>query len=256
MSGFLKKILIIILLSVSGIAGAFARNANNSDAGQTLTPTEFGGLVVMSGFRPIAVDILWIRAEDLARERRYYELLSLYNMIAALDPHFEGAWVYNSFNLAYRISELENTEEKKWRWVREGLLYAMRGMEKNPNSHEIAFAISWIYYNRIGNSEYFIGRTLEDGILNPENKSVIELARGWAERGFSIRPHTIYIDWTLEFIYRSYGNQAVDPIEKIRYLRKRIEIWEGVKSDKPHATKIAREKIKTLKKEINSLTVR
>lgn len=233
-------------MALAGVSGHLARSAREESPVPDVTPSDFAGLVVMSGFRPIAVDMLWIRAEDLARERRYYELLSLYEMITALDPHFEGAWVYNTFNLAFRLGELEDTPEKRWRWTREALLYAMKGIEKNPDSDQIAFAIAWIYYYRIPREDYSIRQVLSDPVLNPKQGPLIELAREWAERGYRTKPHVIYIDWILEFIYRDYGNHATDPALKREYLRKRLEIWRYVLTNKPYAAKKAAEKIKEL----------
>lgn len=236
-------LLLPALLVLTGLAGAEARAVRQEKAAHAPTPSDFAGLVVLSGFRPIAVDMLWIRSEDLAKERRYYELLSLYRLITALDPHFEGAWVYNSFNLAYRLSKLEDTPERRWRWTREALLYAMEGMKKNPDSDQIASALALIYYHRVAEEDYHVRQVLLDKELNPEGKSVIELARYWAERGYRKKPHTIYIDWVLEFIYASYAEYATDQAVKLEYLYKRLEIWRYVAKAKPLAARRAREKI-------------
>ena len=85
-----------------------------------------------------------------------------------------------------------------------------------------------------------------DRELNPEGKSIIELARYWAERGYETKPHTIYIDWLLEFIYRSYGERAGDPATKLNYLEKRLDIWRYVLVNKPYSAKKAAEKIKEI----------
>ncbi len=233
-------------MALAGLTGSEARAARGKSAAPAPTPSDFVGLVVLSGFRPIAVDMLWIRSEELARERRYYELLSLYRMITALDPHFEGAWVYNSFNLAYRLSKLEDSPERRWRWTRESLLYAMTGMEKNPDSDQIASTLALIYYYRVTEEDYQVRQVLLDRELNPDGKPVIELARYWAERGYRRKPHTIYIDWVLEFIYTSYAEHASDPAVKLDYLKKRLEIWQYVQGAKPLAARRAREKIKEL----------
>ncbi len=245
-------LLLLALVALCGLAGAFAHSERGAST-PSATPADFAGVVVMSGFRPLAVDLLWMRAEDLARMRRYYELLSLYNLITALDPHFEAAWVYNSSNLAFRLANLEDSPQKRWRWMREGLLYAVRGFKKNPRSDKICFAIAWIFYYGVPRDDYFIEQVLRDETLNPQRVSVIELARTWAERGYQTRPHVVYIDWLLEFIYRDYGTHATDPQQKLHYLRKRLEIWRVVRQDKPYAANKAAQKIKELKAAISAL---
>ena len=250
--GFIKAALLLLVV-LCGISGAIAHSRRSSLAAPVASPTDFAGVVIMSGFRPLAADLLWMRAEDLACERRYYELISLYNLITTLDPHFEGAWVYNASNLASRIAPLEDTPQKRWRWIREGLLYAMRGMEKNPRSDTIAFSIAFILYHEVPKDDYYIKQTLHDPVINPDRLSVIELSRRWAERGYETKPHTIYIDWVLEFIYRQYGNRAKTRSEKLAYLYKRLEIWRYVRENKPYAEKRAAELIKQIHAEIAAL---
>jgi len=246
-------LLLLALLVFSAVSGSAARSARGDSQAPAVSPTDFAGLVLMSGFRPIAVDILWIRAEDLYKQRRYYELLSLYRFISSLDPHFESAWVYNTLNLAFDLSMLEDTPEKRWSWVREALLYAKNGAGKNPGSDEIPFVIAWVYRYRIPREEHMIRRVLLDRELNPEGKPVIELARGWAERAFRMKPHVIYIDWLLESLYREYGDHAVKASVKLDYLQKRLEIWRYVKANKPLAAKKAEEKIRLIESEIDKI---
>ena len=250
------KIALLILaglIVLSCFAGSSARSVRNVTTEPAVSPSDFGGLVVLSGFRPIAVDLLWMRAEELARERRYYELLSLYNLITTIDPHFEAAWAYNSFNLAFRLSVLEDTPEQRWRWIREGLLYAIKGARKNPDSDQAAFAVAWIFYYSVPQDEYYISEVHADRLLNPQGKPVMELARLWGERAYEIKPHTIYVDWMLETIYRNYGLRASSREVKLRYLRRRLDIWSYVKKHKPQAAKKAIEKMSQIRAQIAQL---
>jgi len=256
--GILKNLIALVLLAgliaLTGFAGGTARCARSDSTVSAVSPSDFGGLVVLSGFRPLAVDLLWMRAEELARERRYYELLSLYNLITTIDPHFEAAWAYNSFNLALRLSVLEDTPGQRWKWVREGLLYAMKGAEKNPSSDQAAFAVAWIIYYAVPQDEYYVTQVSTDERLNPEGLPIMELARLWAERAFETGPHTVYVDWMLEAIYRTYGERAASTQIKLRYLRRRLEIWQHVKANKPQAADKAAERISQIQAEIAQLT--
>jgi hypothetical protein len=239
-------LLLLALLAVCGLSGAAARSARGGSDVPAVTPTDFAGFVLMSGFRPIAVDILWMRAEDLVRQRRYFELLSLYKLITALDPHFDAAWAYNAYNLAYDLAMLEDDPDRRWRWTREAILYATEGMKKNPRSDRIAFMLAAIFYYRIGRDDALIERALADPVVNPERKSIMELARPWAELGFRTRPHTIYIDWMLEFIYRDYAEHATDPAVKLEYQRKRLAVWQYVKEHTPLSARAAESRIREI----------
>lgn len=252
---WLTPLLLLTLVALSGAAGGAARSARGESAIPALTPGDLASVVVMSGFRPIAVDILWIRADDLTMERRYYELLPLYKLITSLDPYFEGAWVYNSHNLAFNLAQLESVPEKRWQWMREGLLYATEGIKKNPGSDQIAFAIAWIYFyfHRERRDEYFTAQVENDRVLNPDGLPVLELARRWAQRGFQVEHHVVYIDWVLESIYRHYADRATEPALKLKYHRKRLEVWQNVLVDKPYAANKAREKIAEIEAAISKL---
>jgi hypothetical protein len=213
---------------------------------------DFLGTVVLSGFRPLAVDILWMRADDLLVERQYYQLLSIYELIAALDPHFESAWVFNTLNLAFRLSYLETTDEAQWQWVRRGLLFARDGYEKNPHSDKICFAVAWIYYNRVPQNAAFPRFLNEDFELNPDRLDYLQLALKWAERGFAEKPHTVFIDWVLEFIYRRCADQADDPAVKLDYQQRRLDVWNYFLSQHPGAER-AEEKIREIEAAIAQL---
>ena len=160
----------------------------------------------------------------------------------------------HSFNLAFRLSVLEDTPERRWRWVREGLLYAMKGARKNPDSDQTAFAVAWIFYYSVPQDDYYVSQVYTDRQLNPDSLPVMELARLWGERAYAVKPHTIYADWMLETIYRTYGLRASSREVKLLYLRKRLEIWKYVKEHKPQALNKAIEKISQIQAEIAQLT--
>ncbi|MBM4080310.1 MAG: hypothetical protein FJ278_11475, partial [Planctomycetes bacterium] len=49
-------------------------------------PAEVVPILIMGGFRGVAVDVLWIRAMARQEERKFYELLAIFNVIAKLQP--------------------------------------------------------------------------------------------------------------------------------------------------------------------------
>lgn len=245
-------ILIAVFLSVCLLCNYQMSELRSKEPVPASSLGDFLGTVVLSGFRPLAVGILWMKADDLLVERQYYRLLSIYELIAALDPHFESAWVFNSRNLAFRLSYLETTDEAQWQWVRRGILFAQNGYEKNPHSDEICFAIAWIYYNRIPQNAAFVRFLSEDSELNPDKLDYLHLALEWAQRGFSEKPHTAFLDWALEFIYRRCAEQADDPAVKLDYHRKRLNLWNYFLSQYPEAQR-AKGKIREIEATIAEL---
>jgi hypothetical protein len=244
--------LIAVLLSICLLCNYQVGELRSEEPVPSSSLGDFLGTVVLSGFRPLAVDILWMKADEMLTQRQYYQLLSIYELIAALDPHFESAWVFNSLNLAFRLSYLETTAEAQWQWVRRGLLFAQSGYEKNPHSDEICFAIAWIYYTRIPQNPEFTGFLSEDSELNPDKLDCLHLALKWAERGFAEKPHTVFLDWVLEFVYRDCAEETDDPTVKLHYQQKRLNLWNYFLSQRPEAQR-AEEKIRKIEAEIAKL---
>ncbi|MBO4286648.1 MAG: hypothetical protein J5985_00600 [Kiritimatiellae bacterium] len=51
-------------------------------------------LAGLGGFRGIASEVLWFRAERLQDEGRYMELVQLSDWLTRLEPHASETWVY------------------------------------------------------------------------------------------------------------------------------------------------------------------
>ena len=109
---------------------------------------EVAGTLATGGFRGVFVDLLWIRADNLRMQKEWYELLSLYELISKLQPNFTSVWVYNSWNMAWNIADDWPSVNDKWRWVKKGIAFAHRGVEKNPKDPEMWFWLSWIHSAR------------------------------------------------------------------------------------------------------------
>ena len=60
--------------------------------------------VALGGFRGLISNLLWIRANDLQKDDKYFEAAQLAEWITDLEPHFAQVWVYQAWNMAYNIS--------------------------------------------------------------------------------------------------------------------------------------------------------
>lgn len=247
------KLVLLLILSLS-VCIVSNRGMGKWRAKETAASSvgDFFGTVVLSGFRPLAVDILWIRANDLFRQRQYYQLLSLYELIAALEPHFESAWVFNASNLAFSLSSLESTDRAQWEWVRRGLLFAQEGYTKNPSSDQICFAIAWIYYFRVPQNPEFVKFLQSDLELNPDRTDYLQLALKWAERGYAVEPHTLFLDYLLELVYRRLAEEAKETRLKLHYQEKRLALWNRFLLQTPDSER-AKEKVGELEAAIREL---
>ena len=113
----------------------------------------------MGVFRSIILDVLWMRASALQQEKRFYEIVQLYDLIGKLQPHNPRVWSYSAWNMAYNISVELPPGEERWRWVQNGLKRLIdHGLRYNPHDLELYKQTAWIYSHKIG-------RNLDDAHL-------------------------------------------------------------------------------------------
>ena len=108
---------------------------------------------VLGGFRGIAVDYLWIRAIELQRSGKYFELVQLYDWIGKMEPRMEMVWAHNAWNMAYNISVELSSPEERWIWIKHGIeLLRDEGLKYNPRSSMLYRELAWIYLHKIAQS--------------------------------------------------------------------------------------------------------
>src|SRR6185369_11586148 len=89
--------------------------------------------VALGGFRGLIANALWIRANDLQMEDKYFEQVQLSDWITKLEPSFVQVWIVQAWNMAYNISVKFRDPEDRWRWVQSGIeLLRDQGLRYNP----------------------------------------------------------------------------------------------------------------------------
>ncbi|HDS83658.1 MAG TPA: hypothetical protein ENN97_00435, partial [Phycisphaerales bacterium] len=109
--------------------------------------------VALGAFRGLLVNILWIRADNLKQEGKFFDAKQLAEWITTLQPRFAAVWDFHAWNMAYNISvAIPNTQpEERWRWVRNGYeLLRDRAIPLNPNSILLYRSLAWIFQHKIG----------------------------------------------------------------------------------------------------------
>jgi len=109
--------------------------------------------VAMGAFRGLIVDILWMRADTLKQEGKFFDARQLAEWITALQPRFAAVWDFHAWNMAYNISvAIPNTQpEERWRWVKNGYeLLRYRAIVLNPRSILLYRSLAWIFQHKIG----------------------------------------------------------------------------------------------------------
>src|SRR5215208_971650 len=89
--------------------------------------------VALGGFRGLIANALWIRANDLQDEDKFFEMAQLADWITKLEPHFVQVWLVQAWNMAYNISVKFRDPNDRWRWVQNGIeLLRDQGLQYNP----------------------------------------------------------------------------------------------------------------------------
>ncbi|MFP3936963.1 MAG: hypothetical protein ACLFVW_01385 [Phycisphaerae bacterium] len=103
------------------------------------------------GLRAPVVNALWIRAQNLKDEGRYYDAMQLADAICRLQPEFAGVWGFHAWNMAWNISAATHTREERWRWVSNGIsLLRDQGIQMNPDAVVLYKELGWIFFSKMG----------------------------------------------------------------------------------------------------------
>jgi hypothetical protein len=161
MNGRLRKFLLLglaLLLLVSSTLMQRRLNRDRDQLGLTrVAPLENAPpllaftTVALGGFRGLIANLLWIRANDLQDEDKFFEMAQLADWITKLEPHFAAVWVYQAWNMSYNISVKFKDYEDRWRWVQRGItLLRDEGLKYNPNETLIYRELAWHFQHKMG----------------------------------------------------------------------------------------------------------
>lgn len=193
---------------------------------------EFFTTVLIGGFRALAVDLIWIRAQSLQEEREWFEIMALYDLIMHLQPHFEEVWIFAAWNMICNISRECESLELKSQWIHQGLELLERGVEKNKRSYKIPWTLGSFYLRCAlfpDEATQHARRLIEE----QKGKSVYALAIERFEEAASFEECRRRPLWYAEgaFALDQYAKEAVrkGDLAKMRALRKRaIDWWRGL----------------------------
>ena len=149
----------VCLLLLTG--AGFIQNALNvqrTELGLTnVTPLENAPPILalttqaLGSFRGLIANALWIRANDLQLQDKFFEQVQLADWITKLEPRFVQVWIVQAWNMAYNISVKLNTAEDRWRWVQRGIeLLRDEGLKYNPNESLIYRELAWFFQHKMG----------------------------------------------------------------------------------------------------------
>jgi len=107
--------------------------------------------VALGSFRGLIANALWVRANDLQLDGKFFEQVQLADWITKLEPHFVQVWLVQAWNMAYNISVKFRDPNDRWRWVQNGIeLLRDQGLKYNPKEALIYRELAWFFQHKIG----------------------------------------------------------------------------------------------------------
>ena len=144
----MKRFVPLVLLALAGVAGQFVLATRRPVKSPAVAES---AIAALGGFRSVAAEAVWFRADRLQRDGRYVELAQLASTLTFLEPHTPEVWSYSAWNLAYNISVMMPTEEDRWRWVRAAIrLLRDEGLKLNPEEPELYRELAWMFQLKLG----------------------------------------------------------------------------------------------------------
>ena len=158
--GFRKILLVLLAIALLFGAAELQKALNRDRARLGLTrvqplenapPVLAFTTVALGGFRGLISNALWMRANDLQDEDKFFEMAQLADWITKLEPHFVQVWLVQGWNMAYNISVKFKDYPDRWRWVKRGIeLLRDDGLRWNPNELLIYRELAWFFQHKMG----------------------------------------------------------------------------------------------------------
>jgi len=156
-----KKILLLLLAAALLCGSGQMQKKLNRDRGRlgltrvdaldNAPPVLAFTTVALGGFRGLIANVLWIRANDLQNDDKFFEAAQLATWITDLEPSFTQVWLFQSWNMAYNISVKFKDFPDRWRWVERGVeLLRDNGLRYNPNDILIHRELAWFFQHKMG----------------------------------------------------------------------------------------------------------
>ena len=151
----IRIVLTIIAIVASLAVGVAAQIALSRHRPGDAPAVKESVIAALGGFRTLAAEAVWFRADRLQDEGRFGELVQLTSLLTYLEPHDAEVWNYASWNLAYNISARIPQPEDRWRWVYAGIrLLRDEGLKWNPAEPRLYFELADRFEMKVGTDQF------------------------------------------------------------------------------------------------------
>lgn len=123
-----------------------------ADLGE-IDPTSQTIKLATLGFRGVAANILWTKANEYKMKKDWTNLAATLNQIIKLQPNFVTVWRHQAWNLSYNVSVEFDDYRQRYRWVIRGIEFLKKGVTYNQKSPKILSDTGWFIAQKIGRAD-------------------------------------------------------------------------------------------------------
>ena len=125
---------------------------NPADLGE-IDPTSQTIKLATLGFRGVAANILWTKANEYKMKKDWTNMAATLNQIIKLQPNFITVWRHQAWNLSYNVSVEFDDYRQRYRWVIKGINFLKKGVTYNQKSPKILSDTGWFIAQKIGRAD-------------------------------------------------------------------------------------------------------
>ncbi len=218
--------------------------------------------LVLLGLRGVATCLLSMEAQEQQEHKNWTELERTTESIILLQPHFYKVWHFQGWNLAYNVSAEWDAVEDRYFWVKKGIKFHKKGMERNRMVPDLYWHTGNIIAKKIGRSDewvqfrkFFMEKDPDprfeekgwevDRDINPDGKGADNylVAKTWFEESIDVlKENLVYQHVMADILFNSYPARSqidfaevhareVDDQGHSKIGEKSREAWEQASND-------------------------
>lgn len=96
-------LLLFIPIGFLQVSIDYSKQIENLESNILLMPGQIAGSLILSGFKGLAADLLWLNIENYWHSGQHYKMLPLLEAIAWLQPTYIVVWAVGGWHMAYNI---------------------------------------------------------------------------------------------------------------------------------------------------------
>lgn len=160
--GIVLLLIPIILLGLpagqeENSGGVLSKLRDQYDLGEStlgnVDPSSAAMNLVLLGLRGPAASILQLEAKELQKTKNWGKLRAIVDTVTLLQPHYIKVWEFEGWNLAYNVSAAWDATEDRYYWVKEGIKFQQKGVDRNQKSADLVFHTARLVGWKIGQSD-------------------------------------------------------------------------------------------------------